>query len=624
MSIVAKRTEFGDPRNSFSAATFRKVLKGFEIGGLPYTEVQFQLKRLLATGVSPGELREVLRRSELIEPLPEYAYQEVLGLLDDAIEQDAALQSDPDGAIEPTEELDPVALAAELQDTREALEAEQTRVREAEEALSVRITAEEAVRSRLDITLRESERYQAELRATRNSIASRDKVTAQMRQTLDERDAELAAMRREHAELAAVRAEIERSLTDSNSLSGATRERLASQEKLLADLRQSLAERDARLHALKREHAESLSSIESRDKGAAQLQTELQAARAQATSLAAELEATRGALESERRKNQERSLQDQTLVEARQMLAQRDAQLVVLKREHTETRTALESNLQASRENLHVAQRRAVAANTDLDGVRAQVANLQSKLRDSNALIEKLGASVRSEAKRATQWQAAAQQRVSEAAAALPQVEVLPPAQAAHVATLLPKFAFDIRGWRWNLRATPRPLWIGAATVLLAAAIWFALHRPSPAPTGSPTSSTALLQPVPPAVPTDRVEDAPALTENGSTIEKPAHSATAPAATKAATATVGRNSDFQRCRAGALDACYDAIRWKPSDPSLLSALGDALLRANRPADALRTYQRVATLAPNLPGVAAKISAIEAKLSAKRAAQTQSH
>jgi cytochrome c-type biogenesis protein CcmH/NrfG len=73
--------------------------------------------------------------------------------------------------------------------------------------------------------------------------------------------------------------------------------------------------------------------------------------------------------------------------------------------------------------------------------------------------------------------------------------------------------------------------------------------------------------------------------------------------------------DVERCRA--VDACYDAIRRNPSDPSLLSALGDALVRANRPADALRTYQRVVSLAPNTPGVAAKISAIEAKSSAKR-------
>jgi Flp pilus assembly protein TadD len=81
--------------------------------------------------------------------------------------------------------------------------------------------------------------------------------------------------------------------------------------------------------------------------------------------------------------------------------------------------------------------------------------------------------------------------------------------------------------------------------------------------------------------------------------------------------SVAANTDLDRCRAGSVDACYDAIRHSPSDPSLLSGLGDALLRANRPTDALRTYQRVAALAPNTPGVAAKISAVEAKLSAKR-------
>src|SRR5580704_11867735 len=104
MSIVGKSAETSDPRHSFAAATFRKVLKGFEIGGLPYTEVQIQLKRLLATGVSPGELREVLRRSELIQPLPEYAYREVRSLLDEAIEQGAAQQSAEAEEIEQQEE----------------------------------------------------------------------------------------------------------------------------------------------------------------------------------------------------------------------------------------------------------------------------------------------------------------------------------------------------------------------------------------------------------------------------------------------------------------------------------------------------------------------------------------
>lgn len=75
--------------------------------------------------------------------------------------------------------------------------------------------------------------------------------------------------------------------------------------------------------------------------------------------------------------------------------------------------------------------------------------------------------------------------------------------------------------------------------------------------------------------------------------------------------------DFESCRAHAnVDACYDAIRWNPRDPALLMALGDALERAKRPADAIRAYRRAAALAPNTPGVAAKISAAEARLSHK--------
>ena len=88
-------------------------------------------------------------------------------------------------------------------------------------------------------------------------------------------------------------------------------------------------------------------------------------------------------------------------------------------------------------------------------------------------------------------------------------------------------------------------------------------------------------------------------------------------ADKAAAAALKRDS--ARCRAQAsVDACYDAIRWNPGDPALLVALADALVRAQRPADAIRNYRRAAALAPNMPGVAAKISAVEAKMSSRRA------
>jgi hypothetical protein len=675
MSVADKKPEFDDARNSFSAATFRKALKAFEIGDLAYPEVQFELKRLLA-GVSRHDLRKVMRRSESTEPLPEYAYREVRRFLDEAIEQDVAPQTDLGEVREQAEELDPAALTAELQKSREALESERTRVREAEEALSERIVAEETVRSRLGIALHESERHQAELRAARNSIASRDKLTAQIRQTLDERDAQLVAIHREHAELAAAldlhsvsgeqlnaelqvlrgqtaeadtelaasreaveyerrkRQEIERALTESNTLNGAARASLASKDKTLAEMRQTLDERNSELAAMRREHAELATAFDSRYASGEQMIAELQAA------AAAELAASREAADKERRKRHEieRALtesnslnsagraslasKDNALTEMRQAIDERDAQLVA-------QQCGLQAALQASEEKLRAAQARVVGANTDLDGLRVQVTNLQATLRDNNALIERLYASVRSEAERATQWQAAAQQRESESTVTsarvepLPQAEVQPRARAAQASAALAKCLSAVRGRRWNMRTTPRQIWIGAAILLLATAIWFAAHRPSPMRSSPAVSSAAMIQPATTAPATRSVEPESVPTENVSAIAAPPHGAATPAAGKPVTAVVKLNTDFQRCRAGGIDACYDAIRYRPSDPSLLSALGDALLRAHRPADALRAYQRVAILAPNMPGVVAKISALEAKLSAKRAPQTQS-
>jgi len=85
-----------------------------------------------------------------------------------------------------------------------------------------------------------------------------------------------------------------------------------------------------------------------------------------------------------------------------------------------------------------------------------------------------------------------------------------------------------------------------------------------------------------------------------------------------AAATLKRDS--ARCSAHAdVNACYDAIRWNPGDPALLIALGDALMRARRPADAIRNYRRAAEVAPSMHGiVAAKISTAQAKLAPRRA------
>ena len=90
-----------------------------------------------------------------------------------------------------------------------------------------------------------------------------------------------------------------------------------------------------------------------------------------------------------------------------------------------------------------------------------------------------------------------------------------------------------------------------------------------------------------------------------------------PTAGQAPAAALKRDTELCSARAN-IDACYDAIRWSPNDPALLVSLGDALVRAKRPQDAVRSYRRAAALAPGMGGLAAKITAAEQTLVPKRA------
>ena len=85
-----RRTTQAGPQTSSPASVFEKLLRAFATGGFTYTDFLAELKPLLATCASPTELLETLQRRELIEPLPEHAHAEVLGLLNDAIERGAA------------------------------------------------------------------------------------------------------------------------------------------------------------------------------------------------------------------------------------------------------------------------------------------------------------------------------------------------------------------------------------------------------------------------------------------------------------------------------------------------------------------------------------------------------
>ena len=60
-----------------------------------------------------------------------------------------------------------------------------------------------------------------------------------------------------------------------------------------------------------------------------------------------------------------------------------------------------------------------------------------------------------------------------------------------------------------------------------------------------------------------------------------------------------------------ITACEDALRTKPDDVALLTAKGDALMQANRPADAVTAYRHVSQLKPGDDAIKARLANAEA-------------
>jgi formylglycine-generating enzyme required for sulfatase activity len=417
MNDTGRHADRMGPKISSPASMFEKVLRAFTEGDLHYADVQLDLKRLLSSGAPPQKLLEVLQRWELIEPLPDYAHAGVMRLINEAIDLDEAQNPDPDAAPgqiqdspsaaaatpqlparpavqaeEPSPSLADdersyedgiagqtddyqalsrayehardagaaataraIALTADLTAARAALESEQNKSREFYRALVERTTADEAARLRGDETLRESQRYQAELRALRDSLAAHDKTLAQVRHSLSERDAQFAALQQEHAalvptlesraqlgarqetelqasrarvsaltaELAAAQAatqagqgkvrELDAALAEKIALQETTlsqreeaqreteryraelrtvRDALAARDKTIAQVRHSLVERDAQFTALEKEKAKIVAALEVRAKSA---ESELQATRSRLGAVASELKASQDA-----------------------------------------------------------------------------------------------------------------------------------------------------------------------------------------------------------------------------------------------------------------------------------------------------------------------------------------
>jgi formylglycine-generating enzyme required for sulfatase activity len=438
------------PRTSTPVSVFEKVLRAFETGGFTFSEVRAQLTRLLATGASPADLLEILRRRESIEPLPEYAHIEMLGILNDAMARAAArLKSAKTPPLQPSavdatgkgqevtidlDELDPF-------DDGPDARGEGAGGRSASEPgspLSARPGAPSPLArpSRMDLHAKEVESVTparaatlaAELAAARTALESEKNRAQKIDEELTDSIASAEAARSRGE---AVMRESERFQTESRTL----RDALAARDATIAKVLHSLGERDAQLAALQQERAKMGPALEARAKAGTQLETDLQAARAHATALAADLTASRAALEAEqtrvraldkglaesmasaeaarshaeaglresqRFQTESRTLRDAlaardaTIANVLHSLGERDAQLAALQEERARMTPALEARAKAGSQleaELQAARARATTLAADLTAAHSALESEKNRVRKiDRELAESLAA----------------------------------------------------------------------------------------------------------------------------------------------------------------------------------------------------------------------------------------
>jgi formylglycine-generating enzyme required for sulfatase activity len=440
------------PRTSTPVSVFEKVLRAFETGGFTFSEVRAQLMRLLAIGASPMELLEILRRRQSIEPLPEYAHIEMVGILNAAIAR-------ADAKLKPTKtspfQSSVVEAAGKGQEVTIDLDelpfddgprapGEGAGRRSASEPGSPLASAPGAPSqlprpSRMDLhstkeaesgTAADAAALAADLAAARSALESEKNRARKIDKELTESIASAEAAR-SHGE--AVLRESERFQTESRTL----RDALAERDATIAKVQHSLGERDAQLAALQQERAKIVPALEAGAKAGTQLEADLQAARAHATALAADLTASRAALEAEQNRVREldkgvaqnmasaeaarshaeeglresqrlqtelRTLRDAlaardaTIANVLRSLGERDAQLAALQEERArmtaalearaKTGTQLEADLQASRARATALAADLTAAHTALESEQNRVRKIDRELAERAASAE--------------------------------------------------------------------------------------------------------------------------------------------------------------------------------------------------------------------------------------------
>jgi formylglycine-generating enzyme required for sulfatase activity len=472
------------PRISSPASMFEKVLRAFAEGDLHYADVQLDLKRLLASGVPPEKLLEVLERWELLDPLPDYAHEGVLRLIKEAMELAAVQKPDVDPAPGQIQDSDPGplhadpghadpghadpghadparanALAEELTAAQAALELERSENQELQRELAERMASAEAAQDRAEEALRESDRYRVEMSALRESLAARDRTIAQARHSLSERDSQLAALQQEHAKLVPALESRAKSGAQQEGDLQAARTRIAALTADLAAAHAAMKTQQSKAQEIDRILAEKIALNDAAVSQREEAQRETERYRV-------ELRMVRDSL----------AARDKTIAQVRRSLVERDAQFAALQQVQARSNSYLEVlQTHEYRRGFDQNRFREIDAQSDV-----AAAGSAGSVASAEALVEKPRKNVaRGDAQRAAESPTAPVAKIEPLVAR--QSASRAPPQSERAARIT-KPAPAKPGESWKPPRGISPATVGVAILVLVFAVWFFGHRaPVPA-----------------------------------------------------------------------------------------------------------------------------------------------
>jgi formylglycine-generating enzyme len=533
------------PRISSPASMFEKVLRAFTEGDLHYADVQLDLKRLLTSGAPPEKLLEVLERWELLDPLPDYAREGVLRLINEAMELAAVQDPNADSApgqiqdsvparpaagpaepgplyadpghtapgqagpapASPGHGASAIAFSEELAAARAALERERSENRELQRMLAERMESDVAAQDRAEEALRESDRHRVELSALRDSLAARDRTIAQVRHSLGERDSQLAALQQEHAKLVPTLESHAKSGAQQEGDLQAARSRIAALTADLAAAHAAVQTEQSKAQEIDRILAEKIALNDAAVSLREEAQRETERYRT-------ELRMVRDSL----------AARDKTIAQVRHSLVERDAQITALQQGQAKIVAALETRAKATEAELQATQGRLKAvgavqaqSNSYLEVLQTREYRRgfdQNRFREIDAqadvaaagsagsadvLVEKPRNVARGDAQRATESPTVPESPTAPVA----KIESLVARQSAsrapsqtqraaktERAARIAKPAPAKRGESWKPPAIAPAAGVGVAILVLVFAVWFFVHRaPTPATVAAVSSA---------------------------------------------------------------------------------------------------------------------------------------